>query len=226
MSQTTKTGTEKYLGKIERANNVRDDLLRDIRLEALYDTDLPDLDRAVLGLTGSDERLTHYREVNEEISRNIGKPIIIVTAMRPKSFQNQDREVVVKEAQGGIIAGEIKVKFGSPLSHGAEDEEPKIDSASMIVPVLPVVAYQHYERSKPATYLNEQTGDYDRREGEGRLKIASISPNYRARPDEHDERPMFDGVVPNLFVGRRSMYTSELFLKGVHNLLEAIEDAR
>jgi hypothetical protein len=191
MASATAKGTEKYLEKIDRANDRHLDALREIRADALEDLDLPDLDRAVLGLTGSPERLEQFRTLSERVVRNIGRPLIIIEATRRPNRDNSSE--IVSQAYGGVVAGEMKIRFGTPLSHSDDEEEPKIDSAHMYVPVLPVFAYQHFEGSGFARqpeiniWVNSDTGKYDKKEKKGKLEVAHIRPNYDRRPNEAEE---------------------------------------
>jgi hypothetical protein len=70
------TGTEKYLEKIIKSEIAHQKRLSKIKAEILADESLPMLDRAVLGITGSEKILNVHKDLANKAKAHSNEPII------------------------------------------------------------------------------------------------------------------------------------------------------
>jgi hypothetical protein len=106
----SKTGEYKRQIKTVEARYAKE--IQAVRAQILGDTALPDLDRAVLGLTSSSELLTTYKLFQNTIEKNAGEPILVM-GEREKG-ENEDSFGYLSV---GRLTGEIAVRQLQPSGY-------------------------------------------------------------------------------------------------------------
>lgn len=221
MARTKEITTDTYVARVAQSEFRHAKRVTEIRRAALYDESLPDLDRATFGLTGSTEKLEHYRKLGERVIEHIGEPIIVIKDTAGGK---------VKRASGGIVAGPVKVVFGSPL-RSLSGEEKTIDSANLRVPItFPTTFALHSSQTyrnqdEEHIYQDAETSMRERGSDKYYIDIISLNPNYRMPKDELGERQVYESPAGEILIGRSAIYSCDRFTLGVSRLLQVIEES-
>ncbi len=195
-----------YIEKIEKGRERQLAREAKIRDELLHDENVPALDRALLGLSGSDASHAFYSKLAEKVAAAQGEPIVAT---------NYKYGTQAKYA-GGLISGEVEVE----LRQTESDEG--ISGAMISVPVTPLVTLTEYpsKRRRDSVEQTVYVGGYedDRRSAESDLvSLNLISPIWRHRGQEPviGERPYFE----HMYIGREEIYGSPAWNDGISKLL-------
>jgi hypothetical protein len=205
-------------GYIERVKTAERQAARDInaiRLDALVDEVLSDIERAAFGLTGSLEALERYQDLAQSIGDLAGKPMIVFNPT------NVGKGVV--DANGGILTGKTHVNF--TYSRGEPSVPSNIVGADFYADVLPLISYTRV----PSTgiteiHVNSPFYGYDEASGLGGILISSLEPTRNTGlvgqmiPDE-----ISHGTV---LLDRTQIQESEFFHRGLDETLRRIEEER
>jgi hypothetical protein len=208
--------TEQYIEKFQKRDELYLRQVRKLKEQVRNDESLSDLDRAVLGSTGSAEELELYKKIASKVGHLAGQPIIRLTRV-------QGEKVV--EAEGGLIAGPVEAE----LSHTAHTTK-RFYSSSLSVPVSPSLAWwasrgSGRAREEERTFFDEANSMYDRDRQVGSLVIANINAYQNTSrkvmtPDQDFEHRI---DIDTILVGREEIYTSPYFENGVNRVLLALE---
>ncbi len=183
--------------------------VRELRRLAWVDTDLDPLERAVLALTGSKERLTEYQKQVTKIRQLKGEPVIQVV-----HWEGATKRGKVINALGGIISGEVFV-----ASSDYQRSERGTYSGHMLLRVgvsrLVVMenSHCHIDAADPPTI-------------EVGLLVNNESENHGLDPDDDFEEYSGKGQEGLTLIGREDIYNNELFAAGLHTIMLAIEKQR
>jgi hypothetical protein len=219
------TSTQQWQSKIEAGEKRYLQRHRKLKEQIRMDESLPDLDRAVLGATGSPEELKRYQDLARKIGGLAGQPII-------KIEETQDGKVM--NADAGLIAGPVEASLDY-WSGVMGDEEKEFSGSTLKVPVSPSVVYMKSHktpicrsRREQEMFFDEQNSLYDREEKISRVEIARIWPIKSWVPGRNQiTEPSQDFVhrIPfgSVLVGREAIYASSHFSEGVSDILLAIE---
>lgn len=212
-SNTPETWTKK-LEASEKRHLTR---VRGLRRDILADESLGDLDRAVLGMTGSQERLTEYQDLARKIGAQAGHPIIAIEAFD---------EGKVRKAKAGIIDGDLEVEINRYDDRYGEKLSMPEYSAELSVPVNPILSYAWYKpehrESADNFFFDKQTTGQD--VGGGDIVIARFSHHeYRNNTTNPDNDVRNNQANDVLLVGREDIYAHDWFSQGIGKILLALE---
>jgi hypothetical protein len=212
-------GTAKYREKFDAADRQHMRRVRKLRAQVLEDESLPDLDRAVLGATGSFEELYRHQRLAEKIGSLVGQPIIRIDRI--------EREQVT-EASGGIVLGPVEASSNST----PRSDEKHFHNSKLSVPVSPSISWWVSRSMRPVyeqekVFFDQENTMYDKDRGISKLEIANISAVYPYRQafkvlDPYSE---FEHRIPHqdVLVGREEIYNHDLFSHGIHKVLTALD---
>lgn len=200
-------GIKRYTKLVGQAQETYVRELNKIRLAALTDTDLPDLQRAVMGILGSPDKLIEYQRLDEKMVSYIGKPIV-----RAVRYHNS--------AKGGIIAGGLAVKFMGPHKVDLKESPHEITSASILVPVKSYASMTNYGRGgeNPQIYTVSNTQDQTADDDLMTIEVARMGRDFNNR--------ITDTVHEDIYIDRPEIYGSPLFKDSLSHLMQAIEENR
>lgn len=218
-------GTDKWTQKIEAGEKRYLQRFRKLKEQIRADDGLPQLDRAVLGATGSLEELKCYQELALKIGQMAGQPIIKIE--KPEKGK-------VTRAEAGLIGGPLEASldyWGGAMG----DEEKQFSGSTLRVPLSPSVVYMRRSespicrsRDEQEMFFGEENYLYDREEKISRMDIARIWPAAsweRGYSQITDPSQDFEHKRPldSILVGREAIYNSEYFAAGASDILLAIE---
>ncbi|HET8991780.1 MAG TPA: hypothetical protein VFN31_01965 [Candidatus Saccharimonadales bacterium] len=220
-AETTKI--EKYIAK---ANSATLSVMAAIQQQVLLDSDLDDLDRAIFGLTGSYDKLVHYRQLSQTIGRLAGKPVIVVK--RPDSSGIPTLDGNVYEADGGFMTGNMDVFF--TYRGDVADGPHNIRGVQLSAEVEPTLSLRYVtsitaEKYGEQVFTDEDTEHYDRATGYGYLKLHSISRNIPAQGVD-DTPTVTESTFGEILMDRPQIYSSVYFNQGISRLLQHMEEMR
>jgi len=172
---------------------------RKLRSQIRRDEQLPDLERAVLGVTGSLEILGKWARLSRLATENVGQPIVVLT--QPPDAPNL-------HARAGIIAGEARVDFSSNW----QDTNTISAAASLRIPVEASVAYERGRILSPGEYPP------------GTLTVASVIMREASNhADDPEQDFQSDGL--EVCIGKHLIYYHPRFQQGIGDMLIALDNA-
>jgi hypothetical protein len=119
---------EKHLRKFEDNERRRLSAARALRLAVRKDMSLPELERVVLGITGSAEELAAAQQRADLVIENLGEPIVVVDRAAQLPFLR---------ATGGIICGSMTTAHSFTALSGSRGHSGHV---KLEVPVIELVS--------------------------------------------------------------------------------------
>lgn len=227
MAMAGETGTDKWVSKFEDSKRRYSQRVETLKLEIRADESLSDLERAVLGATGSAEELKRYQDLALKVGRLSGQPIV--------ALQRVEKSKVV-EAHAGIISGPAEVELDYHESiHGGRRAKDGFTGSKIRVPVTPGVVYhdfrntgRHPANDSKSLFFDSESSMYDRDEEQSYVTIARFSVPYEF---EHSSRQIDDpyqnftnGIdLGSVLVGKETIYNSSYFTIGLSKILLGLE---
>lgn len=184
--------------------------VRKLRRQAMFNPDLDELSKAVLGVTGSSELLNKYKKLYKDIEQVIGEPYLSI------KLKNDELD----SSTGGIIAGEPVIETYK-YSAGSEYYEPDYVGFKLSVPTKLNISSRHWLRDK--SYMGKISRAWNIKSEEVATVWSDESINLTSYPEEdyHELDHVRQGI---LLLGRAAIYQSEYLAKGAFKTLLAIEE--
>jgi hypothetical protein len=212
-------GTKKWLEKISDDGRSRLRQDREMRDEIIVDDSFEsELDRLVLGMTGSVVQLRQYQLLAEKVGHSTGKPIITVDE------ESQRHEKVI-HASGGIVAGQVEADLSFHPTEPNDRRKPRVERAELWVPVRPLGYFSgNAFRDSDRAFLVRDLDGSD--SGDTRkLRIAHFQLLERANETYDANNDWHQAIKPeNILIGRPEIYKHPYFAKGIHRLMELLEE--
>jgi hypothetical protein len=102
MAEPAPSSSEQWTGKLDASRKRYFQRVEKIKDEIREDDSLSDIERAVLGVTGSPYELQRYQGLAADIGKLAGKPIVVIPLIDGEPSGG---------VRGGIIAGAVEAKF-------------------------------------------------------------------------------------------------------------------
>ncbi len=203
-------GMESYIKSFEKEDTRHIQSVRKLRRKAIIDQSLEsDLERAVIGISGSSELLVKYKSLARRIGEVVGEPLIIIDGIRDQK---------IYASKGGIILGDAIINL-SPY-----DENQKIGGSSaamnIYVPLSAAVTVHHWESNRVFIGENSSIG----REGYASVgQIINREWENRSFNPDNDYKENINREKGKVLIGREEIYASPFMPLGLNATLIAIE---
>jgi len=184
---------------------------RDIRQAAWDDTRLDDVERMVLGITGSRSILYAYESLIERIDGLLGQPVISIDG------RTRDNGVIQK-GRGGIIAGEMKI-ISSGFTNEARSHGRVGANLRLEIPVDPIVIYANGPiMPEMAIFTGNQVNGNTLLIG----ALANVEAHNETTNINKDFRQVYEPTT--VLLGRRAIGQASEMFDGLLEVLEAIDN--
>ena len=188
---------------------------RDIRAAAWQDQSLSDIQRMVLGITGSRDILDGYEAIIERLGGLMGQPIISIDSVRDNT--------IIQKGRGGIISGAAKIT-SSGFTESAETEFGRLGATlSLEVPVDPIVIYANgVAMDKMAIFTGRQVNGNN-------VLIAAVANRERSNGTTNPHRDYRETYPPDdynktpVLLGRRAIHQAADTFGGLLEVLDVID---
>lgn len=193
---------EKYLRKFEDNDRKRLFAARALRLRVRNDKLLPELERAVLGITGSKDVLKAIQQRAQLVSESIGEPIVIVQPQGSSPFLR---------AMGGIITGPMTATSSATKLRSDRGHSGYVRLEVPVVELVSITSNMVYVGQEVSRGIEAVTVDHF---------VSTESENSGFDPEDD-----YDSFVDStsVYIGRRAMY-AELDMKLAAEFVMTIEE--